>query len=93
MHGMKDCSGSFLWNLCTPHGNVACQRETLRTAVDWYSAFECICVFCLDMTDDAKVNPVTYEEWIPVFIDTENDIWNVGPESLLIVLISIPSNS
>ena len=39
-------------------------------------------VFCSDMTFDATVNPVTYEGGIPVFIDTEEDSWNMDPVAL-----------
>ena len=39
-------------------------------------------VFCSDMTFDATVNPVAYEGGEAVFIDTERDTWNMGPESL-----------
>lgn len=39
-------------------------------------------VFCSDMTFDATVNPVLYEGGTPVFIDTEEDTWNMSPEAL-----------
>ncbi len=39
-------------------------------------------VFCSDMTFDATLNPVVYEGGIPVFIDTEEDSWNMDPVSL-----------
>lgn len=39
-------------------------------------------VFCSDMTFAATVNPVVYEGGIPVFIDTEYDIWNMDPVAL-----------
>ena len=39
-------------------------------------------VFCSDMTFDATVNPVVYEDGIPVFIDTEYDTWNMDPKAL-----------
>lgn len=39
-------------------------------------------VFCSDMTFDATVNPVCYEDGIPVFIDTERDTWNMDPVAL-----------
>ena len=39
-------------------------------------------VFCSDMTFDATVNPVVYENGVPVFIDTENDTWNMDPKAL-----------
>lgn len=39
-------------------------------------------VFCSDMTFDATVNPVAYEDGEPVFIDTERDTWNMNPVAL-----------
>ena len=39
-------------------------------------------VFCTDMTFDATVNPVVYEGGEPVFIDTEEETWNMSPEAL-----------
>ena len=40
-------------------------------------------VFCSDMTFDATVNPVVYEDGEPVFIDTEYDTWNMDPMALV----------
>lgn len=39
-------------------------------------------VFASDMTFDATVNPIVYEGGIPVFIDTEEDTWNMDPAAL-----------
>ena len=39
-------------------------------------------VFCSDVTFDASVNPVAYEDGEAVFIDTERDTWNMDPEAL-----------
>ncbi len=39
-------------------------------------------VFCSDMTFDATVNPVAYEGGEAVFIDTEQDTWNMDPAAL-----------
>ncbi|MCR5748050.1 MAG: DegT/DnrJ/EryC1/StrS family aminotransferase [Lachnospiraceae bacterium] len=39
-------------------------------------------VFCSDMTFDASVNPVVYEDGEPVFIDTDRETWNTDPEAL-----------
>ena len=39
-------------------------------------------VFCSDMTFDATINPVAYEDGVAVFIDTESDTWNMSPEAL-----------
>ena len=39
-------------------------------------------VFCSDMTFDASINPVAYEDGEAVFIDTEYDTWNMSPDAL-----------
>ena len=39
-------------------------------------------VFCSDMTFDASINPVAYEDGESVFIDTEYDTWNMCPKAL-----------
>lgn len=39
-------------------------------------------VFCSDMTFDASINPVAYEDGDAVFIDTERDTWNMCPDAL-----------
>lgn len=39
-------------------------------------------VFCSDMTFDASINPVAYEDGEAVFIDTELDTWNMDPLAL-----------
>lgn len=39
-------------------------------------------VFCSDVTFDATVNPVAYEDGEAVFIDTECDTWNMSPKAL-----------
>lgn len=39
-------------------------------------------VFCSDMTFHATVEPIIYEGGIPVYIDTEYDVWNMCPVAL-----------
>ena len=39
-------------------------------------------VFCSDVTFDASVNPIAYENGEAVFIDTEYDTWNMDPVAL-----------
>lgn len=39
-------------------------------------------VFCSDVTFDASINPVAYEDGEAVFIDTEYDTWNMSPKAL-----------
>ena len=39
-------------------------------------------VLASDMTFDATINPIAYEDGEAVFIDTEADTWNMDPEAL-----------
>lgn len=39
-------------------------------------------VLCSDLTFDASINPVAYEDGEAVFIDTEYDTWNMNPKAL-----------
>ena len=39
-------------------------------------------VFCSDMTFDASINPVAYEDGEAVFIDTSREDWNMDPAAL-----------
>lgn len=39
-------------------------------------------VFCSDLTFAATVNPIFYENGIPVFIDSERNTWNMDPAAL-----------
>ena len=39
-------------------------------------------VLCSDVTFDASINPVAYEDGEAVFIYTEYDTWNMDPEAL-----------
>ena len=39
-------------------------------------------VFASDVTFDASVNPVAYEDGEAIFIDTEYDTWNMDPKAL-----------
>lgn len=39
-------------------------------------------VFCSDVTFDASINPVAYEDGEAIFIDTEYDSWNMDPVAL-----------
>lgn len=39
-------------------------------------------VFCSDVTFDASINPVAYEDGEAVFIDTERETWNMDPVAL-----------
>lgn len=39
-------------------------------------------VFCSDLTFSATCNPICYEKAIPVFIDSEEETWNMDPVAL-----------
>ena len=39
-------------------------------------------VFCQSLTFAATANPITYEKAVPVFIDSEEDTWNMSPSAL-----------
>ncbi len=39
-------------------------------------------VFASDMTFDASINPIAYEDGEAIFLDTEYDTWNTDPEAL-----------
>lgn len=43
-------------------------------------------VLCSDLTFAATVNPVSYENGIQVFIDSERETWNMNPEALELAL-------
>ncbi len=47
-------------------------------------------VFCTDMTFDASINPVAYEDGNAVFIDTERKTWNMSPEALEVAFCLYP---
>lgn len=39
-------------------------------------------VFCSSLTFSATANPITYQNATPVFIDSEEDTWNMDPKAL-----------
>ena len=49
-------------------------------------------VFCQSFTFSASANPISYQGAIPVFIDSENDTWNMDPELLKIALEDAKQN-
>jgi len=44
-------------------------------------------VFCQSITFSASANPIAYQGAIPVFIDSEEDTWNMDPVLLRIALL------
>ncbi len=39
-------------------------------------------VFCQDLTFSATANPILYENAVPVFIDSNEETWNMDPQAL-----------
>ncbi len=39
-------------------------------------------VFCQSLTFSGSANPIIYENAIPVFIDSDEETWNMSPEAL-----------
>ncbi len=61
---------------------LSCGTSALHLAVKLAGVKPGDRVFCTDMTFAATVNPVLYENAVPVFIDTEYDTWNMDPVAL-----------
>lgn len=74
--GLSSCTAAL-------HLTVKAAGERLygRPAIS-HGALENRLVFCSDMTFAATLNPVVYEGGIPVFIDTEEESWNMDPVAL-----------
>lgn len=49
-------------------------------------------VFCQSITFSASANPISYQSAIPVFIDSENETWNMDPKLLKIALEDAKQN-
>jgi len=43
-------------------------------------------VLCQSMTFAASANPITYQGATPVFVDSENETWNISPSSLILAI-------
>ena len=39
-------------------------------------------VFCQDLTFSATANPIIYQKAVPVFVDSDEQTWNMDPEAL-----------
>ena len=74
--GLCNCTAAL--HLCV---KLAGERLYGRPPVS-HGALEGKRVFCSDMTFDATLNPVVYEGGIPIFIDTEEESWNMDPIAL-----------
>jgi dTDP-4-amino-4,6-dideoxygalactose transaminase len=49
-------------------------------------------VFCQSITFSASANPIAYQGATPVFIDSEEDTWNMNPSLLRIALLEANQN-
>lgn len=49
-------------------------------------------VFCQSMTFSASANPIAYQGAIPIFIDSENETWNMDPNLLRTALEEAKKN-
>ncbi|MBQ3556187.1 MAG: aminotransferase class I/II-fold pyridoxal phosphate-dependent enzyme [Oscillospiraceae bacterium] len=67
---------------CKHAVGLACGTAALHMAMKLAGVRPGERVFCTDMTFAATVNPVVYEQAVPVFIDTEPDTWNMDPVAL-----------
>lgn len=47
-------------------------------------------VICQSLTFSATVNPIIYQNAIPVFVDSDRDSWNMNPEYLREALLKYP---
>ena len=74
--GLSSCTAAL--HLCM---KLAGEKLYGRPVIS-HGALEGKRVFCSDMTFDATLNPVVYEGGIPVFIDTEEESWNMDPAAL-----------
>ncbi len=76
-HAVGLSSGTAALHLC-----MKLAGERINPGAKPGQALKGMKVFCSDMTFDASVNPVVYEDGEPVFIDTEPDTWNMCPDAL-----------
>ena len=61
---------------------LSCGTAALHLAVKLAGVQPGERVFCSDVTFAATVNPIVYEQGVPVFIDSEYGTWNMDPVAL-----------
>ena len=71
---------------CKAAAAMTAGTHALHMAVKLAGVGEGDVVLCSDLTFAATVNPVTYENGIQVFLDSERETWNVDPKALEIAL-------
>jgi len=74
--GLCNCTSAL--HLCV---KFAGERLYGKPAIS-HGALEGKKVFCSDVTFAATLNPVVYEGGVPIFVDTEEDSWNMDPVAL-----------
>lgn len=74
---MKNYLEADVYNLALASGTAA-----LHLAVKLAGIKRGDVALCSDMTFSATVNPVSYEEGVQVFVDSERDTWNMDPRAL-----------
>lgn len=67
---------------CSAAAALSSGTAALHLAVKLAGVKQGDVVFCSDLTFSATVNPVSYEDGIQVFIDSEEDTWNMDPKAL-----------
>ena len=67
---------------CKAAAAVSAGTHALHLAIKLAGVVRGDIVLCSDLTFSATVNPVSYENGIQVFIDSERDTWNMDPEAL-----------
>lgn len=73
------------------HGLALCSgTAALHLAVKLAGITPGDVVLCSDMTFIATVNPILYEGGIPVFVDSEEDTWNMDPAALELAFEKYP---
>ncbi len=61
---------------------LSCGTSALHLAIKLAGVKPGEKIFCTDMTFAATVNPIVYENAVPVFIDSEYETWNMDPVAL-----------
>lgn len=56
--------------------------SAIHLALKYFGAGRGDCVFCSTLTFAGSCNPILYCNSDPVFIDSENETWNMSPEAL-----------
>jgi dTDP-4-amino-4,6-dideoxygalactose transaminase len=75
-HDIEDCTG------CGHAAALVSGTSAIHLALKLCNVKREDIVFCSSLTFSATANPITYEGAIPVFIDSEEETWNMDPKAL-----------